>query len=145
MAIISEMEEARPSMVPFTASFDPSNPIAFLEKVLDVIGKESNFLKKDTAEKEIVAAVMAAKQRLREAEKKKLEKESVKSMEVEKPKKDSLKPTEVEKPKEESLMATDPMEIEKPKEEKESGPIGKSFVNLSCVWKLVCLVRLKFV
>ncbi|AEE85405.1 CS domain [Arabidopsis suecica] len=123
MAIISEMEEARPSMVPFTASFDPSNPIAFLEKVLDVIGKESNFLKKDTAEKEIVAAVMAAKQRLREAEKKKLEKESVKSMEVEKPKKDSLKPTELEKPKEESLMATDPMEIEKPKEEKESGPI----------------------
>ncbi|CAH8275111.1 unnamed protein product [Arabidopsis lyrata] len=122
MAIISEMEEARPSMVPFSASFDPSNPIGFLEKVLDVIGKESNFLRKETAEKEIVAAVRAAKERLREAEKKKLEKENVKPtepMEVEKAKKDSLKATgamEVEK-------ATDPMEVEKPKEEKESGPI----------------------
>ncbi|KAG7545909.1 HSP20-like chaperone [Arabidopsis suecica] len=122
MAIISEMDEARPSMVPFSASFDPSNPLGFLEKVLDVIGKESNFLRKETAEKEIVAAVRAAKDRLREAEKKKLEKESVKltePMEVEKAKKDSLKATEAM----EVEKATDPMEVEKLKEEKESGPI----------------------
>ncbi|CAL9227120.1 unnamed protein product [Arabidopsis halleri] len=122
MAIISEMEEARPSMVQFSASFDPSNPLGFLEKVLDVIGKESNFLRKETAEKEIVAAVRAAKERLREAEKKKLEKESVKPtepMEVEKAKNDSLKATEAM----EVEKAMDPMEVEKPKEEKESGPI----------------------
>ncbi|XP_019088540.1 PREDICTED: LOW QUALITY PROTEIN: protein BOBBER 2-like [Camelina sativa] len=121
MAIISEMEEARPSMVPFSASFDPSNPLGFLEKALDFIGKESNFLKKDTAEKEIASAVRAAKDRLREAEKKKLEKVTVKPMEVEKPKKESLKPTEpmeVEKPKKESLALSEPMEVEKPKEEK---------------------------
>ncbi|KAL1203114.1 Protein BOBBER 2 [Cardamine amara subsp. amara] len=109
MAIISEMEEARPSTLPFTASFEPSNPLGFLEKVFDFIGKESNFLKKATAEKEIVAAVTAAKQRLKEAEKKRKEE----PMEVEKPKKESLKPIE-------------PMEVDslKPKEEKEeSGPI----------------------
>ncbi|KAG7593136.1 CS domain [Arabidopsis thaliana x Arabidopsis arenosa] len=71
MAILSEMVEERPSTLPFTASFDSSNPLGFLEKVLDFIGKESNFLWKDTAEKEITTAVKATKERLREAEKKK--------------------------------------------------------------------------
>ncbi|CAH8263863.1 unnamed protein product [Arabidopsis lyrata] len=67
-------------MEPFSASFDSSNPLGFLEKVLDFIGKESNFLRKDTAEKEITDAVTAVKERLREAEKKKM----TESMEVEK-------------------------------------------------------------
>ncbi|KFK29309.1 hypothetical protein AALP_AA7G116200 [Arabis alpina] len=104
MAIISEMQEERPSTVPFKASFDSSNPLGFLEKALDFVGKESNFLMKDTAEKEIAAAVMAAKERLREAEKNPEKKESVTP-------KESLKP--------------EPMEVEKPKEEdkQESGPI----------------------
>lgn len=116
MAIISEMQEEKPSL-PFKASFDPSNPLGFLEKVLDFIGKESNFLMKDTAEKEISTAVKAAKERLSQAEKKK------------KAERESLKPVE-KKPKKESVPPVEPMEVDKPKEEekKEAGPIGKSFV-----------------
>jgi len=72
------MEEARLSTLPFSASFNPSNPLGFLENVLDFIGKESNFLRKDTAEKEITDAVTTAKERLRETEKK------TESMDVEK-------------------------------------------------------------
>uniref|UniRef100_A0A1J3ICV9 Protein BOBBER 2 n=1 Tax=Noccaea caerulescens TaxID=107243 RepID=A0A1J3ICV9_NOCCA len=111
MAIISEMQEEKPSL-PFKASFDPSNPLGFLEKVLDFIGKESNFLMKDTAEKEISTAVKAAKEKLSQAEKKK------------KAERESLKPVE-KKPKKESVPPVEPMEVEKPKEEekKEAGPI----------------------
>ncbi|KAG7568205.1 hypothetical protein ISN45_Aa04g010380, partial [Arabidopsis thaliana x Arabidopsis arenosa] len=65
---------------PFSASFDSSNPLGFFEKVLDFIGKESNFLRKDTAEKEITDSVTVVKERLREAEKKML----TESMKVEK-------------------------------------------------------------
>ncbi|CAH8348109.1 unnamed protein product [Eruca vesicaria subsp. sativa] len=90
--------------------------------VFDFIGKERDFLLKDTAEKEIATAVTAAKKRLREAEKKKEEEE------------ESLKPLE-KKLKEESV----PMEVEKPKEEEEqkAGPIvpnkgnGLDFDNYS--------------
>ncbi|XP_010478153.1 PREDICTED: protein BOBBER 2-like [Camelina sativa] len=99
MAIISEMVEDRPSLLPFAASFDPSNPLGFIEKVLDFIGRESNFLKKDSAEKEIATAVTE--------QKKKMEKESLKLTE---------KTMEVEK---ESLTLTEPMEVDKPKEEKQ--------------------------
>ncbi|CAN7014784.1 unnamed protein product, partial [Brassica rapa subsp. trilocularis] len=119
MAIISEMQEEKPSLLPFNASLDPSNPLGFLEKVLDFIGKESDFLLKDAAEKEIATAVTAAKKRLREA--KKEQKESLKPLEK-KLKEESSQPMEVEKPKKESLKPTEPMEVEeKPKEEE--GPI----------------------
>ncbi|CAN6915041.1 unnamed protein product [Brassica oleracea] len=127
MATISEMQEEKPSL-PFNASFDPSNPLGFLEKVLDFIGKESDFLLKDKADKEMASAVTAAKRRLREAEEekeilnpleKKLKEESV-PIEVEKLKKEGLKPTElieVEKLRKESLEPTEPIEVEKLKKE----------------------------
>lgn len=128
MAIISEMPEERPSTSPFKASLDPSNPLGFLEKALDFIGKESNFLMKDTAEKEIAAAVTAAKERLKEAEKKKAERETVKPIKKKLKEEEGVTSMEVEKPKKESLKP-EPMEVEKPKEEEkqESGPVGKSF------------------
>ncbi|XP_010520979.1 PREDICTED: protein BOBBER 1-like [Tarenaya hassleriana] len=113
MAIISELPEestsSRPSTVSFSASFDPSNPLGFVEKVLDFLGKESDFLRKETAEKEVVAAVRAAKERLREAEKK-----------PEKAEEKSAIPEE----KQASASNAEPMEVEKPKEEQkdESGP-----------------------
>ncbi|XP_019057958.1 PREDICTED: protein BOBBER 1 isoform X1 [Tarenaya hassleriana] len=106
MAIISEMPEesssSRPSTASFSARFDPLNPLAFVEKVLDFLGQESDFLKKETAEKEIVAAVRAAKERLRKAEEK-------------------TNPAE-ENPT--SASNAEPMEVEKPKkkEKEESGP-----------------------
>src|SRR5689334_10079932 len=55
----------RPSTLPFSASFEPSNPLGFLEKVFAFIGKESNFLKKDSAENEIITAITAAKKKLK--------------------------------------------------------------------------------
>lgn len=74
MAIISEFQEdeaKKPSPssspaskpLPFSATLDPSNPVAFLEKVFDFIGKESDFLVKENADKEIEAIVRAAKEK----------------------------------------------------------------------------------
>ncbi|KAJ0267194.1 Protein BOBBER 1 [Hirschfeldia incana] len=117
MAIISEVEEessSRPSMLPFRATFDSSNPLGFLEKVLDFLGEQSDYLKKPSAEEEIAAAVRAAKEKLKRAGKK-AEKESVKPDPVEK-RKESVKPTM-------AASSSEPMEVEKPKENKEAGPI----------------------
>ncbi|CAH8348103.1 unnamed protein product [Eruca vesicaria subsp. sativa] len=86
MDTISEIQEEKPSL-PFNASLDPSNPLGLLERVLEFIGKESEFLSKDTAEKEIATAVTASMKRLREEAKKGEE-------EKEKAEKESLKPTE---------------------------------------------------
>ncbi|TYI52925.1 hypothetical protein E1A91_D12G283200v1 [Gossypium mustelinum] len=74
MAIISEFQEDEakkpsPSSSPaskpllFSATLDPSNPVLFLEKVFDFIGKESDFLVKENADKEIAAIVRAAKEK----------------------------------------------------------------------------------
>ncbi|CAH8341336.1 unnamed protein product [Eruca vesicaria subsp. sativa] len=117
MAIISEVEEesssSRPSMLPFRATFDSSNPLGFLQKVFDFLGQQSDFLKKPSAEEEISAAVRAVKEKLRQAEK-----ESVKPVEK-KPveNKESVKPTLA------PASSSKPMEVEKPKEDKEAGPI----------------------
>ncbi|KAH0889060.1 hypothetical protein HID58_051489 [Brassica napus] len=85
MAIISEVEDessTRPRILPFRATLDSSNPSSFLEKVFDFLGEQSDFLKKPFAAEEISAAVRAAKDKLRtaekKAEKKPVEKESVK-------------------------------------------------------------------
>ncbi|KAF9667343.1 hypothetical protein SADUNF_Sadunf15G0013100 [Salix dunnii] len=72
MAIISDYEEDQTDKKPqpppssssshtppktstFTAAFDPQNPIKIVEGVLDFLGKESDFLEKERAEKEIFA------------------------------------------------------------------------------------------
>ncbi|GAU21108.1 hypothetical protein TSUD_10250 [Trifolium subterraneum] len=58
----SSSSQPKPSKsIPFTSTFDPSNPTAFLEKVFDFIAKESDFFEKDSAEKVILSASRAAK------------------------------------------------------------------------------------
>lgn len=117
MAIISEVEEesssSRPTVLPFRATFDSSNPLGFLEKVFDFLGEQSDFLKKPYVEEEIAVAVRAAKEKLRKAEKK-AEKESVKPVEK-KVEKETVKPT----------MAASSAEPKVEKEKKETGPVGK--------------------
>ncbi|KEH39736.1 putative HSP20-like chaperone [Medicago truncatula] len=73
MAIISDYQDEtqtpssssqpKPSKtIPFSSTFDPSKPTAFLEKVFDFIAKEStDFFDKDSAEKMVLSAVRAAK------------------------------------------------------------------------------------
>ncbi|KAG6746630.1 hypothetical protein POTOM_048992 [Populus tomentosa] len=76
MAIISDYEEdqtetkqppssshAPPKTSTFTATFDPQNPIRIVEGVLDFLGKESVFLEKETAEKEIFACLWLLEKR----------------------------------------------------------------------------------
>ncbi|KAL9374734.1 hypothetical protein Peur_031613 [Populus x canadensis] len=85
MAIISDYEEDQTDTKPssssrtppktstFTATFDPQNPMRIVEGVLDFLGKESDFLEKETAEKEIFAVVKKA---VEEAKRKKAEEEA---------------------------------------------------------------------
>jgi hypothetical protein len=86
MAIISDYEEDQTDTKPspsssrtppktstFTATFDPQNPIRIVEGVLDFLGKESDFLEKETAEKEIFAVVKKA---VEEAKRKKAAEEA---------------------------------------------------------------------
>ncbi|RDX63506.1 Protein BOBBER 1, partial [Mucuna pruriens] len=92
MAIISDFNEeeqkgthsktgSRPSSSSssssFTASFDPSNPVAFLERVFDFISRESDFLATETAEKEIASLVRAAGKKKRDDLKASEEREKV--------------------------------------------------------------------
>ncbi|KAJ4848394.1 transcriptional coactivator [Turnera subulata] len=84
MAIISDYQEEPNDTKPsssstappakastFTAPFDPSNPIGLVKELVDFLGKESDFLEKETAEKEIAAVVKEAaaeKKRKKKAE-----------------------------------------------------------------------------
>ncbi|CAK8570165.1 unnamed protein product [Lathyrus sativus] len=75
MAIISDFQEEEqnikqspsssqskpPKSIPFTSTFDPSNPAAFLEKVFDFIANESDFFEKESAEKVILSGARAVK------------------------------------------------------------------------------------
>ncbi|CAH8389404.1 unnamed protein product [Eruca vesicaria subsp. sativa] len=108
MAIISEVEDestTRPSILPFRATLDSSNPSSFLEKVFNFLGEQSDFLKKPSAEEEISAAVKAAKEKLRKAEKK-AEKETVKPIEKKPAEKESV-----------AASSSEPIEVEKKKQE----------------------------
>lgn len=119
MAIISDFQEEQDNTKPspssartasFSASLDPSRPLGFLEKVFDFLGEESEFLERDTAEDEIVAAVKVAKEKRMKRKKAEAEAEAEKkaAMEAEKKKKEEVV-------KEEKVEA---MEVEKTEEEK---------------------------
>ncbi|TKY55963.1 BOBBER 1 [Spatholobus suberectus] len=55
----SSSSQSQPSL--FSANFDPSNPLDFLHEVFDFVAQTSDFLEKESAEKEIVSVVRAAK------------------------------------------------------------------------------------
>lgn len=130
MAIITDIQEDQTETKPssssaaevtsFRASFDRSNPLGFLEKVFDFIAEESNFLDKDTAQKEIATVVRAAKQRKEKSKAEEKVKEEPRDVKKEEPKK-----VEVKKEKK------SPIEVEK--KEAESGLKGKDYLLL-CIW-----------
>jgi hypothetical protein len=137
MAIISDFQEdqdnAKPSSssartAPFSASLDPSRPLGFLEKVFDFLGEESDFLERDTAAEEIVAAVKVAKEK-RKMKKAEAE-EKAAAMEVEK------------KQKEKKEKKVEAMEVEKTEEEK-SGLRGTDYILLQSLSMCSCFA-LKF-
>ncbi len=138
MAIISDFQEdqdTKPSpsststkrTASFSASLDPSSPLWFVEKVLDFLGEETDFLERDTAEKEIAAAVKLAKEKKR---KRKAEAVAAAAAEEEKRRKEVKKevvvkeePMEVVKEESVEVVKEDPKEVEKT-EEKKSGSRG---------------------
>ncbi|GMH19695.1 hypothetical protein Nepgr_021536 [Nepenthes gracilis] len=80
MAILSEYEEeeSQPQQQQheqqnplFNATLDRANPLGFIESALEFVSKESDFFKRDTAEKDVVALVRSVKDREREAVEKK--------------------------------------------------------------------------
>ncbi|XP_050225247.1 protein BOBBER 1 [Mercurialis annua] len=132
MAIISDyQEEQQPKKpaaasssssssktLPFNATFDPRNPIGIVEKLFDFLAKETEFMDEDTAEKQIVAAVKAAKDK---GKRKKAEEEKERVADLKRVKEE--KKVEVKEEKKE--VKPEPMEVEKKAEgkEKETGPL----------------------
>lgn len=123
MAIISDFEEdqkeTKPSPSPsssaatasFTATFDPSNPLGFLEKAVDFVAHQSDFLEKVTAEKEILSVVRAAKARKALEKKIKIEEETkkvkIEEVEEKKPKVSQVPKKEVKKEEDKSPIEVD--------------------------------------
>lgn len=70
MAILSDYQEDqqqnnhKPTKpISFTANLDPSNPLGFLEKALEFLSRESDFLKKDSAVTEIASLVSSLQEK----------------------------------------------------------------------------------
>lgn len=136
MAIISDFQEdqdTKPSpsststkrTASFSASLDPSSPLGFVEKVLDFLGEETDFLERDTAEKEIAAAVKLAKEKKR---KRKVEAVAAAAAEEEKRRKEVKKeePMEVVKEEPVEVVKEDPKEVEKTEEKKSGSRVPNS-------------------
>ncbi|KAJ7965356.1 Protein BOBBER 1 [Quillaja saponaria] len=121
MAIISDFEEekqnesqTKPSQPSssssrtssFSASFDPSNPLGFLEKVFDFLALESDFLGRETAEKDISLVVRNAKEKKKKREAHRALEEKEKAEKRLKEEKEKEKAKEVKAvPKEEKAAA----------------------------------------
>ncbi|KAK4852022.1 hypothetical protein QYF36_020425 [Acer negundo] len=77
MAIISDFQEdekpvsdssassssSSPKTTTFSARFDPTNPLGFLEKVFEFMSKECDFLAMDSSEKHIATVLRAVRER----------------------------------------------------------------------------------
>ncbi|QCE15592.1 protein BOBBER 1 [Vigna unguiculata] len=120
MAIISDFneEEQKPtrssqsqssssSSSSFTAPFDRSNPIAFLQKVFEFVSEQSDFLATETAEKQVVSLLRSAGKKRRDQLKASEEREKLKASEerekAEKKKREELKASEERKKAEKRL------------------------------------------
>uniref|UniRef100_A0A2N9FKQ0 CS domain-containing protein n=1 Tax=Fagus sylvatica TaxID=28930 RepID=A0A2N9FKQ0_FAGSY len=141
MAIISDFQEDQDTnssssststkrTPSFSASLDPSSPLGFVEKVLDFLGEETDFLERDTAEKEIAAAVKLAKEKKR---KRKAEAVAVVAAEEEKRRKEVKKevvvkeePMEVVKEEPVEVVKEEPKEVEKTEEKKSGSRVPNS-------------------
>ncbi|KAF5732422.1 putative nuclear movement protein nudc [Tripterygium wilfordii] len=127
MAIISDIEEERNDKRPssssssssslsqpkaFSATLDPANPMGFVEKAVEFLAKESDFLGRESAEREIASVVKAAKEKV--AKRKKADEEA--RMAAEK----KLKEEEVKGEKKVEIQAQ-PVEVDNDKAEEKSG------------------------
>ncbi|KAF5731246.1 putative nuclear movement protein nudc [Tripterygium wilfordii] len=126
MAIISDIEEEQNDQRPsassssssslepkeFSATLDPANPIGFVEKAVEFLAKESDFLGKDSSEREIASVVKAAKEKV--AKRKKAEEETRKAAEK------KLKEEQVKEEKKVEIKGK-PMEVDEDKAEEKSG------------------------
>ncbi|KAF2287435.1 hypothetical protein GH714_039891 [Hevea brasiliensis] len=141
MAIISEYQEdgkeTNPKPNPssssssktlsFNATFDPRNPIGIVERLFDFLVNETEFMAEDTAEKQIVAVVMAAKNKVKKKMAEEREREAALTGNESKTLKEENK-AEVKEEKKVELekeiktkVKEEPMEIEE-----ESGQSGKN-------------------
>jgi rubrerythrin len=83
MAILSEYEEDQqkatnpspPSTKPFNAVLDPTNPLGFLETVLDFVSRESDLFTSDYGVRDVNALVRRVKEKVDKEERKAKEKE----------------------------------------------------------------------
>ncbi|PSS32309.1 Protein BOBBER like [Actinidia chinensis var. chinensis] len=69
MAILSEYEEdqkpTKPSSsMPFNADFDPSNPLGFIETVIDFVARESDLFRSDSVVRDVNALVRTMREKI---------------------------------------------------------------------------------
>ncbi|WVZ21346.1 hypothetical protein V8G54_008668 [Vigna mungo] len=128
----SQSSSSSSSSSSFTAPFDRSNPIAFLQKVFEFVSEQSDFLATEAAEKQVLSLVRAAGKKRRDQLKASEEREK-----AEKKKREELKATEERKKAEKRLK-----EEKEHKAEEDSGAskgklaeIVSSFSNV----RLLCL------
>ncbi|KDP22144.1 hypothetical protein JCGZ_25975 [Jatropha curcas] len=124
MAIISDFQEdeheskpaasssSSPKTLPFNATFDPSNPIGIVEKLFDFLVKETDFMAQDTAEKQIVAVVKAAKDKVKKKMAEEREREAAAKQKESKRLKEEEKKVEVKK-EVKTEVKEEPMEVDK--------------------------------
>ncbi|XP_057774223.1 protein BOBBER 2-like isoform X2 [Salvia miltiorrhiza] len=118
MAILSDYEEAEKKPAPsakkqFSASLDPSNPLGFLENVLEFIARESDLFKSDSLVNDVNAAVRMVKNKVEAEDRKRKELKIEENGKAEKKFKEEA--TAVPPPSAEK----DDMTNKKPKEERE--------------------------
>ncbi|KAL6123095.1 hypothetical protein ACLB2K_075618 [Fragaria x ananassa] len=112
----SSSSGARVAATSFSTKFDRNNTSGFMEKVLEFLAQESDFMRRPTAERDLVAIFKAVRER--ERERKKMEEERKKKW-AEEEEEEKMKKAEAEvKAKEEAKAETKVVAEEKKVEEK---------------------------
>ncbi|KAI4325009.1 hypothetical protein MLD38_030444 [Melastoma candidum] len=120
----SSSVEARHS---FSASLDPSNPLGFVESAFRFLAEESDFLLEDSAERDVVGVVRAARE---EARKKRVKNQKVEE-ETERKKvvRDEVKAKNVQEVEVRGVEAAKEKEKEKGEDNKDDGKSGLCVPN----------------
>ncbi|KAF8042862.1 hypothetical protein BT93_A1248 [Corymbia citriodora subsp. variegata] len=102
----------------FSARFDPSSPLGFIEKVFEFVAERSDFLAQETAERDVAAVVRAAGEKQKQKAERQAEREKEKERERARAEEAAAAAKKVEEEKK-----VQEVEMKDAEEEKKSGAI----------------------